>query len=90
MLKYDILSNELPYKVCKANYERYIKLGNYLIIISLTVMTFSIVISYMLTEYFSLAIQITAHISTIITAGIAKIGYVIRCVGAHALGHKVF
>jgi len=90
MLKYDILSNRLTTQISDSNYKGYIELGNYLIVISLIIMTFSIIISYLLAEHFSLPIQIMAHITTIITAGIAKVGYVIRCVGAHALGHKVF
>jgi hypothetical protein len=85
------LSNDLPHhSTSNIDYALCITLGNYLIAISLSVMTMSILISYVFTEHFSLGVQITAHISTIITAAIAKIGYVIRCIGAHGLGHKAF
>jgi len=53
-------------------------------------MSCCILISFIFEQHFSLAIQIAAHISTIIFAGVVKLGYVIRCVGAHGLGHKAF
>lgn len=74
----------------QVNYSLCITLGSYLMFVSLFVMTISILLSYVFTEHFSLGVQITAHISTIITAAIAKIAYVIRCIGAHGLGHKAF
>ncbi|WP_426358049.1 hypothetical protein ACPUVO_16640 [Pseudocolwellia sp. HL-MZ19] len=86
-------SNALSHHHSKSqvvDYALCITLGNYFMVVSLSAMTMSILVSYVFTEYFSLGIQITAHISTIITAGIAKIGYVIRCIGAHGLGHKAF
>lgn len=84
------LTNELSPPRSSINFLFCIRLGNTLMISALIFMTISILISYVYTEYFSLSIQITTHISTIITAGIVKLGYVIRCVGAHGLGHKVF
>jgi hypothetical protein len=34
--------------------------------------------------------QVAGHIATIIFAGLLKLGYVLRCVGVHGLGYKVF
>ncbi|MDO7086069.1 hypothetical protein WNY51_06890 [Pseudocolwellia sp. AS88] len=85
-------SNDLSHhhSTTRVDYALFITFGNYLTMVSLLVMTISILVSYVFTEHFSLGVQIMAHISTIISAAIAKIAYVIRCIGAHGLGHKAF
>jgi hypothetical protein len=49
----------------------------------------SILISYSYAEYFSMQVQISAHISTIVVAAILKVSYVLRCVAQHGLGQEV-
>ncbi|MDO6465379.1 hypothetical protein [Pseudoalteromonas carrageenovora] len=49
----------------------------------------SILISYPYTEYFSMQVQISAHMSTIVVAAILKVSYVLRCVAQHGLGQEV-
>ena len=49
----------------------------------------SILISYLYAEYFSMQVQISAHISTIVVAAILKVSYVLRCVAQHGLGQEV-
>ncbi len=49
----------------------------------------SILISYLYAEYFSMQVQISAHMSTIVVAAILKVSYVLRCVAHHGLGQEV-
>lgn len=78
-----INSNQLNFHHC-------IKVGNALIVTSLLVVMSCILITFAFEQHFSLATQISAHISTIIFAATTKIGYVILCIGAHGLGHKAY
>jgi uncharacterized membrane protein YqjE len=94
MLKNDTLSeyyikDSIP-DTKSINFEQCIIIGNTLTIIALTVMILSILVSFLFDQNFSLTTQVFAHISTIISAGVVKLGYVIRCVGAHGLGHKAY
>jgi len=72
------------------NYQWCIILGNWSMIIALIITLSCLFISFGIENQFSIAGQIAAHISTIVFAGIFKLGYVIRCVGVHGLGHNVF
>jgi hypothetical protein len=72
------------------NFQKCIKIGNNLMITAFIVMVTCVFITFIFEQNFSLMNQVIAHISIIITAEILKIGYVIRCVGAHGLGHKAF
>lgn len=90
MLKHNTLSNNLVVDADQINFDSCISIGNYLMIFALITMVSSILISFVFDGYFSLISQIVAHIGTIIAAGVIKVGYVIRCVGAHGLGYKAF
>tara|TARA_B100001063_G_scaffold49519_1_gene43479 strand:- start:1546 stop:1833 length:288 start_codon:yes stop_codon:yes gene_type:complete len=57
--------------------------------LSFICMVVSILISYPYAEYFSMQVQISAHISTIVVAAILKVSYVLRCVAQHGLGQEV-
>ena len=72
------------------NFQRCIILGNWMMIITLMVTLGCLYISFVIEQQFSIPVQIAAHITTIVFAGLFKLGYVIRCVGVHGLGHKVF
>jgi len=50
----------------------------------------SLLASFVFESYLPISIQVTAHIATILFSALFKLGYVIRCIGAHALGHKRF
>tara|TARA_E500000075_G_C6918969_1_gene283104 strand:- start:494 stop:781 length:288 start_codon:yes stop_codon:yes gene_type:complete len=52
-------------------------------------MVVSILISYPYAEHFSMQVQISAHISTIVVAAILKVSYVLCCVAQHGLGQEV-
>lgn len=55
-------------------------------VVSFTVM---VIASYPLATHFSLPSQIAFHIGSIITAGLFKLSYVIRCVCQYQLGIEV-
>lgn len=50
----------------------------------------SLLASFAFESYLPISIQVVAHIATILFSALFKLGYVIRCIGAHALGHKRF
>lgn len=72
------------------SFQKLIILGNWTMLITLLITTICITITFGFEQYFTMPIQIAAHILTIIFAALFKVGYVIRCVGVHGLGFKVF
>ena len=72
------------------NFQKCVLAGNWLMLTSGLIMASSIMITFGLEQHFSLASQVAGHITTIISAAFLKIAYVIRCVGVHGLGYKVF
>ncbi|NMP17593.1 hypothetical protein [Thalassotalea sp. Y01] len=83
-------SSDFSFTANQANYQNCIIGGNWLMLVSLLITLACLFISYGVDQYFSIASQVAAHISTVLFAGLFKIGYVIRCVGVHGLGYKVF
>ncbi len=81
----DSSKDELP-----INFQKCLTFGNYLMITALSVVLASICVSYIFNDHFGLTSQVLAHISTLIFAGVVKVGYIIRCVGAKGLGHRNF
>ncbi|KAA1149896.1 hypothetical protein EU510_18975 [Pseudoalteromonas sp. FUC4] len=70
-------------------YETVLFAANTALAVSLVCITVSILISYPFAEYFSMAVQVSAHIGTIVIAAILKVSYVLRCVAQHGLGQEV-
>ena len=64
--------------------------GNWSMVLSFLIASTCILITFQFDHMFSISVQITAHIATIIFAGLFKIGYVVRCVGLHGLGYRDF
>lgn len=85
-----ILKQNQTFDDSKRNYEKCIVAGNWLMVIAALVVSACISMTFGFDDNFSISIQIAAHISTIIFAGLLKIGYVLRCIGIHGLGYKVF
>jgi hypothetical protein len=59
-------------------------------IFSFFVVTSSIFVNFAFDELFVISIQIAAHIATIISAALLKIGYVLRCIALHGFGKRNF
>jgi len=71
-------------------YQKCLKLGHWLMISALLMGGLCITVSFIFDSRFSLGVQILAHLGTLLFAGLLKIGYVIRCIGAHGLRHRSF
>ncbi|NQZ89429.1 MAG: hypothetical protein HRT54_17780 [Colwellia sp.] len=84
------IANSLPSIPNALNYQKCLIVGNYLMIFSLFVVTSSIMINFAVDELFAIAVQISAHIATIIFAALLKIGYVLRCIALHGFGKRNF
>ena len=70
-------------------YETVLFAANTALAVSLVCITASILISYPFAEYFSMAVQVSAHIGTIVIAAILKVSYVLRCVAQHGVGQEI-
>lgn len=66
------------------SYQKCLKIGNRLMVLSLIVVVSSLLITYGFDQHFAMATQITAHVATIIFAAFIKIGYVMRCIALNA------
>lgn len=82
--------NHYQFDPIQMNYQKCITGGNYLMLLSLFVVIVCLILSFGYETSLNMAIIIAAHILTIVFAGAFKIGYVIRCIGVHGLGYKVF
>ena len=71
------------------NFHKTLVIGNWLLVVSLTVLVCSIAISFFFEQHFSMFVQVIAHLATIIFAGVLKVGYVLRCVALKGLGERV-
>ena len=80
-VNYSVNSNSLYYRVLSH--------ANKMLCISLLGVLITLLISYPYAGYFSIPVQIFAHISTIVLAAIIKVSYVLRCVAQHGLGQEV-
>ena len=80
-VNYSVKSNSLYYRVLSH--------ANKMLCISVLGVLITLLISYPYAGYFSIPVQIFAHISTIVLAAIIKVSYVLRCVAQHGLGQEV-
>jgi hypothetical protein len=71
-------------------YQKCLKIGHCLMISALLMGMLCITVSFIIDSRFSLGVQILAHLGALLFAGLLKIGYVIRCIGAHGLRHRSF
>lgn len=77
------IENALAFQKC-------LVIGNYLMLLSLFIVASSIFITFAFDEHFTISAQVSAHIATIVFAGLLKIGYVLRCVALHGFGKRNF
>lgn len=87
-----ILANDLVPDKQKSDthYLRLVFIANWVMLIALFVFLGTLTASYGFGHHLSLATQIAAHLLTIVSAAVFKLGYATRCVGAFNLGHKAF
>ena len=64
----------------------YLALGNRAMAVSGTAMMLAIGAAYPFAPHLGLALQVIAHLSIAIAAGVFKLGYVIRLAAQHELG----
>lgn len=83
-------SETLSIQQVETNYAHCINVGNWLMIICGLITALCLFVNFGFDHFFSLGVQIAGHIATIIFAALFKIGYVVRCIGAHGLGHQSF
>ena len=62
-------------------------IGQLMLVVGCIGMTAAIFIAYIHAEHFNLPIQVTAHLALPISAGIFKLGYIVRLAAHHALGN---
>lgn len=77
------IENALAFQKC-------LVIGNYLMLLSFCIVVTSIFITFALDEHFTVSAHVSAHIATIIFAGLLKIGYVLRCIALHGFGQRNF
>lgn len=64
---------------------RYLAIGNRAMALSGTAMLIGIGAAYPFAHYFGIALQVVAHLSIAIAAGVFKLGYVIRLAAQHEM-----
>lgn len=84
------ISKQLPLIPNALSYQKCLILGNYMMIFSTLIVASSVLITFAFDDRFAMAVQIFAHIVTIVFAGLLKIGYVLRCVALHGFGKRNF
>jgi hypothetical protein len=85
-----VIANQLPPIENALNFQKCLVAGNWLMVCSFLVVSLCISITFAFDESFGIPAQVSAHIATIVFAGLLKIGYVLRCIALHAFGVKVF
>lgn len=85
-----ILANKHRLNNRQLNFQKCIIAGNWLMLCSFIIALICILVTFQFDQYFSIFVQVGAHILTIVFAGVLKIGYVLRCIGFDGLGFKRF
>ena len=85
-----IIARQLPNIENALSLQKCLVIGNYLMLPSFLVVTSCIFITFGYDQHFAMSAQISAHIATIVFAGLLKIGYVLRCVALHGFGKRNF
>ncbi len=67
--------------------QRLLHTGNFSMLAGLVLIIVSILASYQFAHLFSLSVQVSAHIGTLVFATVIKLGYITRCVALNQL-HK--
>jgi len=84
------IASHLPNIDHALGFQKCLVIGNYLMLLSLFIVSTSIFITFVYDQHFTISAQVSAHIATIVFAGLLKIGYVLRCVALHGFGKRNF
>ena len=84
------IARQLPNIENALGFQQCLVIGNYLMLVSLFIVVSSVFITFGYDQYFTISAQISAHVATIVFAGLLKIGYVLRCVALHSFGKRNF
>lgn len=68
------------------NFAEISKVGSRMMIVSGVLLCLSLLVSFPFASAFSIMLQVAGHITTIISAAIFKIGYVVFAIGRHERG----
>jgi len=85
-----IIARQLPNIDNALGFQKCLVIGNYLMLMSFIIVVSCVFVTFAYDQHFAISVQISAHIATIIFAGLLKIGYVLRCVALHAFGQRNF
>ena len=85
-----IVARQLPNVDNALGLQKCLVIGNYLMLMSLFIVTSCVFITFAYDQHFTISAQVSAHIATIVFAGLLKIGYVLRCVALHGFGKRNF
>lgn len=84
------IAPQLPKVESALAFQKCLVIGNYLMLLSFFIVITSILITFIIDEHFTISAQVSAHIATIVFAGLLKIGYVLRCIALHGFGQRNF
>jgi len=84
------IARQLPNIENALGFQKCLLIGNYLMLLSLLIVSSCVFITFAYDQHFTISVQVSAHIATIIFAGFLKIGYVLRCVALHGFGKRNF
>jgi len=77
------LTGQLPDIADAHHYHKLLVAGNWAMIIGLAITVLSVLASYTFAHWFSISVQIVAHIATLLFATMIKFGYIMRSLALH-------
>lgn len=72
----------------QTRFQRLLVAGNWGMMLGVILTLLSVVASYGLSQYLSMAAQIVAHISTLLFATLVKFGYIARCIALNGFNKE--
>ena len=85
-----VIAPQLPQVDNALNFQKCLIAGNWLMVLSLIIVTSCIAITFVFDRHFYIAALVSAHIATVVFAGLFKLGFVLRCIALHGLGNERF
>ena len=82
------ISNQLPAIDYALNYQRTLVAGNWLMLISVSVIALCILAAYGFEQQLTIPALVAAHLAMVVFAGFLKVGYVMRAIALKAFGSR--